>query len=150
MDLNYASVHGGPTVGLSREVADMSTHYVGPNPDRVALGRFDGQDGGYIGEARANGGIYFDTGSPTWEALTSGLGTTQADNLAWQVNEQFLLTQMESGVSRIEYVLSDECPSLESVLVKFPDSFSAREIEFLVENAPEYGYQRVGNAWVKG
>ncbi|WP_409428227.1 hypothetical protein [Mycobacterium sp. SMC-11] len=150
MDLNHASLHGGPTAGLSQEVAGMSTHYVGPNPDRVVLGRFDGQEGGYIGEARANGGIYFDTGSSTWDALTSGLGTSQADNLAWQVNEQFLLTQMESGVSRIEYVLSDECPSLESVLLKFPDSFSAREIEFLVVNAPEYGYQRVGNAWVKG
>ncbi|WP_249044864.1 WXG100 family type VII secretion target [Mycobacterium riyadhense] len=148
-DLNYAHTHGGPTPGLSRQLADMSTHYVGDNPDRVVLGRFDGQDGGYIGEARGHGGIYYDTGRDAWDAIGHGLGSADADALGWQVNEQFLRGQMENGVSRIEYVLNDQYPSLEAVVLKFPDSFSAKEIEFLVENAPKYGYRRVGNAWVR-
>ena len=73
MDLNQAAANGVPTAGLSQQVAAMSTHYVGEFPDRVVLGRFDGQDGGYIGEARANGGIYFDTGGRAWDSLISGL-----------------------------------------------------------------------------
>lgn len=149
MDLNHAAANGVPTAGLSQQVAVMSTHYVGEFPDRVVLGRFGGQEGGYIGEARGGGGIYFDTGDPTWTALTDDLATSQVNNVTWQVNEQFLRTQMENGVSRIEYFVTDQYPSLEAVLTKYPDSFSAREIEFLVDNAPGYGYRRVGNAWVK-
>ncbi|HEY0227224.1 MAG TPA: endonuclease, partial [Mycobacterium sp.] len=130
-------------------LADMATHYVGDNPDRVVLGKFDGHEGGYIGEARGDGGIYYDTGALAWDAVGQGLGPADADALGWQVNEQFLRTHMENGVSRIEYVLNSEYPSLEAVLVKSPDSFSAKEIQFLVENGPAYGYRRVGNAWVR-
>lgn len=65
-DLNFAFGHGGPTPGLSQQLADMSTHYVGDSPDRVVLGKFGGQEAGYIGEARGYGGIYFDTGDPAW------------------------------------------------------------------------------------
>lgn len=148
-DLNYARVHAAPTADLGQQLADMSTHYVGDNPDRVILGKFQGQEDGYIGEARGHGGIYYDTGNPIWDAVGHGLGPTDADALGWLVNEQFLRAQMENGMSRIEYVLNDKYPSLEAVVLKSPDSFSAKEIEFLVENAPEYGYRRVGNAWVK-
>lgn len=63
-DLNFAFAHGGPTPSLSQQLADMSTHYIGDNPDRVVLGKFGGQEAGYIGEARGHGGIYFDTGDP--------------------------------------------------------------------------------------
>ncbi len=71
-DLNYAFAHGGPTPGLSQQLADMSTHYVGENPERVVLGKFDYQEGGYIGEARGHGGIYYDTGTPAWDAIDAG------------------------------------------------------------------------------
>ncbi len=148
-DLNSAFAHGGPTPGLSQQLADMSTHYVGDNPDRVVLGKFDGYDGGYIGEARGHGGIYFDTGGPTWEALTGGLDDADATALAWQANENFLRTRMEQGVPRIEYVLGDGYSSVEEVYLKRQGSFSALEIEFLTANAARYGYHRVGNTWMK-
>jgi uncharacterized protein YukE len=149
MDLNSAFAHGGPTPSLSRQVADMSTHYVGDNPDRVVLGKFDGQEGGYIGEARGQGGIYFDTGDPAWDAITHGLSKSGAVDLAWQVNEQFLRGQMETGVSRIEYNLPQGFSSVEEVLVLRPDSFSAKEIGFLKSNAEAYGYQQVGDSWIR-
>lgn len=60
-DLNHAFRQGGSTTGLSEQLADLSIHYVGDSADRVVLGRFGGQDGGYIGDARAQGGIYSDT-----------------------------------------------------------------------------------------
>ncbi|WP_067968912.1 putative alpha/beta hydrolase [Mycolicibacter icosiumassiliensis] len=148
MDLNYASRHGGPTAGLSEEVADMSTHYVGDNPGRVVLGRFDGQDSGYIGEARGQGGIYFDTGDRTWNALTNGFSETQQRDLAWQVNEQFLRAQMEEGVPRIEYLMPEGFESVEKLARVDRLSFSAAEINFMKENASRYGYQQYGNAWL--
>jgi len=142
-------VHGEPTASLTRHLADMTSHYVGDNPDRVVLGKWEGQDCGYIGDSRANGGIYYDTGNDAWEALTGGLNETQRQTLAWPINEQFLRTQMENGVTRIEYLLGDEYSSIEEVLSKRQGSFSAKEIEFLTDNASAYGYRRIGNAWVK-
>ena len=148
-DLNYAHVHGGPTPGLSQQLADMSTHYVGDDPDRVVLGKFDGHEGGYIGEARDHGGIYFDTGDPTWDALTQGLGGSAARDLAWQVNEAFLRGKMEDHVGRIEYLLDrDKYSSLEDMMFGRAGSFSAMEVGFMSRNAAAYGYKRVGDAWV--
>jgi hypothetical protein len=147
-DLNYAHWHEGPTTALSEPVADMSTHYVGENPDRVVLGKFDGQEAGYIGEARGHGGIYFDTGNPVWDALTHGFGQGEERGLVWQVNEQFLRGQMESGASRIEYVLPDGFDSVEQLARVQRQSYSALEINFLKDNAAAYGYEQQGNAWV--
>ncbi|WP_265415736.1 hypothetical protein [Mycobacterium malmoense] len=148
-DLTSAFGHGGPTTSLSRQLADMSTHYVGDDPDRVVLGKFDGQQNGYIGDARGHGGIYFDTGDPTWDAITSGLSESEAKSLAWQVNEQFLRSQLENHVGRIEYLLDrDKYSSLEDMMFGRTGSFSAMEVEFLSKNAVAYGYQRIGDAWV--
>jgi hypothetical protein len=152
--LNGAFVNGHPTTDLAREVADLSTHHM-PSPtndlsnaDRVVLGKWDGQDGGYIGEARHSGGIYFDTGDPTWNALERGLDATQAKALGWQVNEQFLRTQMENHVPRIDYVLPDGFDSVDQVARVRRESFSALEINYLNDNAALFGYERVGNSWV--
>ncbi|WP_297593835.1 hypothetical protein [Mycobacterium sp.] len=147
-DLTYAHLHGEPTPGLSQQLADISTHYVGENPDRVVLGKFDGYEGGYIGEARGHGGVYFDTGDPTWDALTGGLGDTQERSLVWQVNERFLRTQMENGVPRIEYVLPKGFDSVEQLAEVQRRSYSALEINFLKDVAGAYGYEQHGNAWV--
>jgi hypothetical protein len=73
----------------------------------VVLGKWDGQDSGYIGEAREHGGIFFDTGTPTWKAMADGLEEPAEHAVAWPVNEQFLRAQMENHVPRIEYVLPD-------------------------------------------
>ncbi|WP_156738568.1 WXG100 family type VII secretion target [Mycobacterium sp. E2699] len=148
-DLYASFVHGEPTAGLSQQLADMSTHYVGDSPDRVVLGKWAGQDGGYIGEARGTGGIYFDTGDPVWDAMTFGLSKPDANGLAWQVNENFLRSQMENGVPRIEYHLPQQFSSVEQVLALDADSFSAKEIAFLKSNAEAYGYRQVGNTWVR-
>jgi uncharacterized protein YukE len=147
-DLNYGHWHGGPTGPLSEPVADMSTHYIGDNPDRVVLGKFNGPEGGYIGEARAHGGIYFDTGDPTWAALTQGFGEGGEKGLVWQVNEDFLRGQMESAVPRIEYVLPDGFDSVEQLAGAQRQSYSALEINFLKNNAAAYGYEQQGNVWV--
>ncbi|BBX48752.1 hypothetical protein GCM10009641_02020 [Mycobacterium cookii] len=147
-DLNYAHWNGGPTGALSEPVADMSTHYIGDNPDRVVLGKFDTHEGGYIGEARSNGGIYFDTGDPTWDALTQGFAPKEEQSLVWQVNEHFLRNQMESEVPRIEYVLPDGFNSVEQLAGAQRQSYSAMEINFLKENAAAYGYEQQGNVWV--
>lgn len=106
--LNDAFVTGQPTADLAREVSDWATHRV-EGADRVVLERWDGEDGGYIGEARRNGGgIYFDTGGEAWNAVEAGLGEGDAKSLGWQVNEQFLRTQMENGVGRIDYLLDHD------------------------------------------
>jgi uncharacterized protein YukE len=147
-DLNYGHWNGGPTGALSEPVADMSTHYIGDNPDRVVLGKFDTHEGGYIGEARRNGGIYFDTGDPTWDALTSGFGNGEEKGLVWQVNERFLRNQMQSEVPRIEYVLPDGFNSVEQLAGVQRQSYSAMEINFLKENAAAYGYEQQGNMWI--
>lgn len=155
-DLNDAFVHGQPTSDLASQVANHSTHHApglpgnNVNPDRVVLGKWAGDDAGYIGEARHNGGIYYDTGNDTWNAIGHGLSKTDADALGWQVNEQFLVTQMENGIPRIDYVVEGtRFSSIEDVLRADPNSFSAKEIKYLIENAPAYGYERIGDSWVR-
>ncbi len=152
-NLNDAFVNGQPTVDLARQVADLSTHHMpGPPdtgmPDRVVLGKWAGMDDGYIGEARNNGGIYFDTGTDTWKALGHGLSDEQARTVTWQVNEEFLRTQLESEVPRIDYLVPDGFDSVEQVAAVQRRSFSALEINFLKENAGKYGYTQYGNSWV--
>ena len=97
----------------------------------------------------ANGGIYFDTGDPAWKALAAGLDTPVEQAVVWPVNEQFLRTQMENHVGRIEYMLdSDKYSSLEDMMLGRSGSYSAMEVEYLSKNAAAYGYERVGNSWV--
>jgi uncharacterized protein YukE len=147
-DLYSAFAHGEPTMSLTQHLSDMVTHSFGDNPDRVVLGKWDGQDGGYIGEARAHGGIFFDTGDPTWKALAEGLDTPTEQAVVWPVNEQFLRTQMENHVGRIDYMLDSKYSSLEDMMFGRSGSYSAMEVEYLSKNAAAYGYERAGNSWV--
>ncbi|MEU0495670.1 hypothetical protein [Mycobacterium sp. NPDC006124] len=146
-DLNDAFSNELPTEDLARQVADGATHHVGDS-DRVVLGKYDGQDGGYIGEAKNHGGIYYDTGPDVWDAIGHGLSPEQSKVLGWKVNEQFLRMQMEHQVSRIEYVLPDGFDSVDQVARVRRETFSALEINFLNENAARFGYVREGNSWV--
>jgi hypothetical protein len=148
-DLYSAFAHGEPTAGLTQHLSDMVTHYFGDNPDRVVLGKWDGQSGGYIGEARANGGIFFDTGDPAWKALAEALDKPTEQAVVWPVNEQFLRTQMENQIGRIDYLLdTSKYSSLEDMMLGRVGSYSAMEVKFLRENAAAYGYERVGDSWV--
>lgn len=69
----------------------------------MVLGKWAGDESGYIGEARAGGGIYYDTSSEVWNTIGHGLSEQAAKDLGWGVNENFLQTQMERGVDRIDY-----------------------------------------------
>ena len=128
---------------FARQISDMSTHVSG-NVDRVVLGRW-AENGGYIGEARTNGGIWYETDPSFFPKLTEGLDEAVGRTKAWNVNEQFLQTQLEKGVSRID--LHGE--TITEVLVNRPNSFTAMEIKYLVKNAEAYGYTRIDNSWVK-
>jgi hypothetical protein len=66
----------------------------------------------------------------------------------WPVNEQFLRTQMENHVGRIDYVLDSKYSSLEDMMFGRAGSYSAMEVEYLSKNAAAYGHERVGNSWV--
>jgi hypothetical protein len=150
LDLSDAYAHHQPTAALSQRVADMSTHYVGDNPDRVVLGKWNGDDSGYIGDARRHGGIYYDTSTEVWDNIGHGLSKTEGNDLGWEVNESFLRRQMERGIERIDYVVEGtKFTSVEDVLRYDPESFSAREIRFMTENASSYGYERIGDSWVR-
>lgn len=127
----------------ARELAELSTRGSG-TADRVVLGKWE-QNGGYIAEAQRNGGVWYETGPGVYDELTRGLSSDEARRAAWQVNEQFLDSQLERGVGRIE--LTGE--SIQEVLTSRPDSFTAMEIDYLSRNAAKYGYVREGNAWVK-
>jgi hypothetical protein len=148
-DLYSAFAHGEPTTSLTQHLSDMATHYFGDDPDRVVLGRWAGQDDGYIGEARGHGGIFFDTGDPAFEALAGGLDKPTEHALVWPVNENFLRTQMEDQIGRIDYLLDhSEYDSLEDMAEERGLSYSSYEVNYLNSVAGSYGYERVGDSWI--
>jgi RHS repeat-associated protein len=92
--LQEVGVHADEAGDLIKAIAHQSTRGSG---ERVVIGKWV-EGGGYIAEAQKHGGIYFATEPGVWEALGKN------PELAWAVNEQFLRSQLEAGVSRIELV----------------------------------------------
>lgn len=129
---------------VANTLAASSTRQVG-STDKVILGQFKGEYDGYIGQAKLNGGVWYETDKGVWDKLTKGLSADEQVALAWKVNESFLTQQMQKGASSI--VLSGEDAA--AVLVARPNSFTASEIRFLDANASKYGYVRKGNEWVR-
>jgi hypothetical protein len=81
--------------------------------------------------------------------LAEGLNTPTEQAVVWPVNEQFLRTQMENHVGRIDYMLdASKYSSLEDMMLGRAGSYSAMEVEYLSKNAAAYGYERVGNSWL--
>jgi len=103
-------------------------------------------NGGYINEAQTNGGIWFQTPDGVYEGLTQGLSAEQGRAVVWNVNQQFLQSNLENGVS--EFNLWNETP--EDVLINRPNSYTASEVNYLQQNAGQFGYTRKGSSWVKG
>ncbi len=135
--LRQVGAHSDEGARLIKALAEQSTRGSG---SRVVIGKWV-EGGGYIAEAQKHGGIYFETAEGVWDALGKD------PELAWAVNEQFLRNQLEAGVSRIELVEE----TIERVL-RDPTrskSFTAREIRFLLQEAANYGYELIGNSWVK-
>ena len=98
-----------------------------------------------VKEAKSNGGVWYETEPDFFSNLTQGLSDTDARKKDWSVNEQFLQSQLESGMGRID--LHGE--SVAEVLMNRPNSFTAMEIKFLENNEKNYGYVREGNSWIK-
>jgi hypothetical protein len=59
--------------------------------------------------------------------------------------EQFLQTQQERGVARIDIYGE----TMAEVLTNRPNSFTAMEIKYLEANAQNYGYVRIGNSCIQ-
>lgn len=114
-------------------ILDVSVHGSG---DRVILGR----NPDYIKNAINNDGIWFNTP----DGVYSSLGKQR--ELMEEVNKQFLREQLESGIGRIELIGEN----IDDVLSNpaRSGSFTAMELRFFANEAPNYGYIRVGNAWL--
>ncbi len=135
--LRQVGAHSDERVRLIKALAEQSTRGSG---NRVVLGKWV-EGGGYVAEAKKHGGIYFETAEGVFEALGKDR------ELAWAVNEQFLRNQLEAGVNRIELVGETISEVLSSPTRS--QSFTAREIRFLMREAANYGYELVGNSWIK-
>jgi len=141
--LNVQAKLGQNVDDMAASLAASSTKISGA-AGRVVLGKWQGNYAGYVGEAKLNGGIWYQTDPGVFEKLTAGLTKTEAQAVAWKVNETFLTQQMQKGISSIEFT------GITVADIKVgPPSFALMEVQFLEINAAKYGYQKVGNAWVK-
>jgi hypothetical protein len=119
-----------PANTLARE----STHIQDP-ATRVVLGKWE-QTGGYIGEAQANGGVWYETVNGVYQAA--------GKQATLETNQAFLQQMMEHGVDKLEFHGLD----VEQDLLNFDgqafDAVPARvkEIRYLMDNAADYGYAR--------
>ncbi|MEP7357555.1 MAG: WXG100 family type VII secretion target [Anaerolineales bacterium] len=122
-------------------IARDSTH-IQPPAGRVVLGKWE-ETGGYIAEAKANGGIWYETKPGVYDAA--------GKEATWATNEAFLNQQMQTGVPRLEFHgLDVERELLKFDGVPFQDvPARVKEIRFLTENAGSFGYVRQGNTFVK-
>ncbi|MFD3163663.1 WXG100 family type VII secretion target [Herpetosiphon sp. NSE202] len=148
-DIGALAKGGSAETAMARYIANQSSH-VGTGTaltDRVVLGAFkaDPASGflGYIGEANAHGGRYFSTTAEVWDALKPI--AEGGNNRIWPVNREFLQSQLESGISRIDIKGS----SIDDILTKRPQSYSAMEVRFMQSQAYQYGYRQIGDSWIK-
>lgn len=153
--LNDAFVQGHPTTDLARQVADLFTHHV-PSPtghianaDRVVLASGPAQT---MATSVKPGITAASTTTP--EGMLGAFPNMDSRLLiptrGWQVNEQFPPTQMQNRVRRIDHVVDrNKFNSIEDAVRSDPNSFSAMEIRHLSQNAASYGYEPVGDSWVR-
>jgi len=124
---------------IAKRIASACTQGSG---ERVVIGRWVDpsrwaeEGGGYLQEVAERGGVYFETPPGLYDALGRN------PDLAWEVNERFLRNQLERG--RPIELAGDVAETLQTAA---PDAFRRREIEFLLENAGDYGYILDGNIW---
>lgn len=149
-----ASELGRVTVGSSREaalaryIAEKSTHKAG-TVERVVIGSNTPNPlldfPGYIKEAETKGGIYYNTSGEVWDVIKPDGGHGNA----WPSNAQFLQSQLENGVPRIELKGATVTEVINDPFRK--ESFTGKEINHLKGYAYEYGYKFSAeeNAWIK-
>ena len=144
--LNAGTKIGQNIDDVAVSLARNSTHSAG-NADRVVLGKWEGDYAGYVGEAKLNGGTWYQTNTGVFERMTAGLSQVEKEAVAWKVNEAFLKQQLQAGVAKFEFTGEPIANTLANPLSS--NSFRAYEIRFLMENAPKWGYVRNGNVWIK-
>ena len=78
---------------LANFIARDATHIQEP-ATRVVLGKWE-PTGGYIGEAQANGGVWYETANGVYQAA--------GKEATWDTNQAFLQQMMEHGVDKLEF-----------------------------------------------
>ncbi|MDA0364634.1 MAG: hypothetical protein O2843_02025 [Chloroflexi bacterium] len=108
--------------------------------NRVVLGKA-AEDGGYIAEARARGGVWYESSPGVYE--TAGTDAT------WATNEAFLLDGMQAGVGRIEFHGMDVATETARFAGEPLQNVPARikEVQFLSDHAEAFGYVKSGNGY---
>ena len=142
--LNAQAKIGQNIDDVAASLARTSTNTSGA-ADRVVLGEWKGNYAGYVGEAKLNGGTWYQTNDGVFEKMTAGLNEAEKGAVAWRVNEYFLTQQMQKGVAKFEFTGLNP----DAIKVARPGSFAEKEVLFLEKNASNYGYVREGSAWVK-
>ncbi len=140
---------------LVEELAELNTHGAG---DRLVLGKWEAhadelsaaeltQKGGYIADAKANGGRWFETAPGQYDIL-------KGQGLQMDVNIRVLEREMQAGTSRVDFVgfhVDDLLQEADDLMAggRARESLNARyqEVLYLDENASTFGYVRDGNGW---
>lgn len=140
---------------LIDDLAELNTHGSG---DRLVLGKWEphadslpvdevASRGGYIADAKANGGRWFETAPGQYDVL-------KGQGLQMDVNLRVLEREMQAGTSRVEFVgnnVDDLLQEADDLMTtgRTRESLNARyqEVLFLDENAANFGYVRDGNGW---
>jgi hypothetical protein len=137
-NLIKVGVEGEGSEELIQVIVTNSTRGTG---GRLVLGKWDTMEegGGYVLNVLDKDGIFLDTG-PEISKLLEENGID-----FWVINEKFLESQLDAGIERIDFVSGD----IWEVLAKDPKSYRAKEIQWLLEHAPEKGYELVGNSWIR-
>lgn len=140
---------------LIDDLAELNTHGAG---DRLVLGQWKAHAdelpvsdvtgaGGYIADAKANGGRWFETAPGQYDIL-------KGQGLQMDVNLRVLEREMQAGTSRVEFVghnvdkLLQEADDLMAG-GSTREALNARyqEVLYIDENASKFGYVRDGNGW---
>jgi hypothetical protein len=136
------------TARLADQLARLSTNGSG---SRVVLGEYlPGSAGSYEQIAIQRGGVYFQTPNGVYSLL--GKFGHSAKDMVWEVNQAFLRQMMERRVAAIDFVNMD----IDDVLAQYGrrpipwDQLTGRmrELFYLLHNAEQYGYERIGNSFV--
>jgi uncharacterized protein YukE len=135
LDLHRFGSEADEAASLIEKIATFSSHGSG---DRVVIGKWV-EGGGYVQEAVENGGVYYMTMDGVYDALG------RSNDLAWLTNERFLKDQLERGINRID-IFGETIEHIERHAI---GTTRWKEINFLKKHAAEYGYELVGNSWIK-
>jgi hypothetical protein len=141
----FARASGPEAAALAQEIAQLSTRIsTNGSKGRVVLGNWDGTAGGYVAEAERNGGFYFMTDENFYSTLLKFGDESFAASKSWEVNQAFLVQQLERGIPRFDITKE----GLKKAFGSEPGAIR-KEIDFLSKYAPKFGYQRVGSSWIK-